>query len=125
LNTQPGWQKGSWGYHGDDGFKFDGDGIGEPYGPTFTTDDVIGCGIDFKYCIAFYTKNGALLDAAFTELMLDRPDKPGKDLIYPMVGMHSEGEKARLNFGKQPFKFDIREHIIRTKAIRKKIPSWK
>ena len=45
LSRLPGWEKGSWGYHGDDGCAFEGSGKGRPYGPTFTTGDVIGCSL--------------------------------------------------------------------------------
>lgn len=32
-----GWDKQSYGYHGDDGNSFCSSGNGQPYGPTFTT----------------------------------------------------------------------------------------
>ena len=38
----PGWDKGSYGYHGDDGNSYCSSGTGEEYGPTFVTGDVIG-----------------------------------------------------------------------------------
>jgi len=46
INRLPGWDKGSYGYHGDDGNAFCGSGQGQVYGPTFTTGDVIGCGLN-------------------------------------------------------------------------------
>lgn len=80
LYRLPGWEKRSWGYHGDDGCSFAADKTGVPYGPTFGSEcplifpsegemsepfdiagDVIGCGIDFTQHRAFYTKNGVLL----------------------------------------------------------------
>ena len=42
MNRLPGWDKHSYGYHGDDGHSFCSSGSGQPYGPTFTTNDVIG-----------------------------------------------------------------------------------
>lgn len=36
------WELGSYGYHGDDGQKFYQQNHGQPYGPRFTTGDVIG-----------------------------------------------------------------------------------
>ncbi len=57
----PGWEKQSYGYHGDDGQSFSSSGIGKPYGPTFTTGDVIGCGVNMIDNTAFYTKNGIKL----------------------------------------------------------------
>ena len=38
----PGWDKHSYGYHGDDGNSFCSSGTGQAYGPTFTTNDIIG-----------------------------------------------------------------------------------
>ena len=63
----PGWGHRSWGYHGDDGqlFCIDvGSNRGRPYGPTFGSGDVIGCGVDFGSKSAFFTKNGEHLGEA-------------------------------------------------------------
>ena len=57
----PGWHHDSWGYHGDDGKRFSEAGPGVPYGPLYGTGDVVGCGVDFKSKIAFFTKNGEKL----------------------------------------------------------------
>jgi hypothetical protein len=35
LSRLPGWEKNSWGYHGDDGFSFAAEKNGTPYGPKF------------------------------------------------------------------------------------------
>ena len=56
-----GWEKNSYGYHGDDGHSFCSSGNGKPYGPTFTTGDVIGCGVNLIDNSCFYTKNGVNL----------------------------------------------------------------
>jgi hypothetical protein len=59
-----GWDERSWGYHGDDGSTFC-EGLnnirGQKYGETYHKGDVIGCGINFRNKIAFFTKNGNII----------------------------------------------------------------
>lgn len=88
LSRLPGWEDNSWGYHGDDGRAFCCLGTGETFGPTFTTGDVIGCGIDWTNAgppgkdrerakdgdkkgggRAFFTKNGEFLGRSFAEFV--------------------------------------------------------
>ncbi|KIL70599.1 hypothetical protein M378DRAFT_183229 [Amanita muscaria Koide BX008] len=103
LNRLPGWEQNSWGYHADDGFSYAAEKT-NPYGPTYSTNDVIGCGIDFTAHKAFFTKNGTLLGPVF--------DGIGKDIeIYPSVGLRHNGESVRVNFGHEPFRFDIEYHV--------------
>ena len=54
----PGWKYGSWAYHGDDGKKFSEVGIRAAYGPTYSTGDVVGCGLEIQTGSVFFTKNG-------------------------------------------------------------------
>ena len=61
MNKLPGWEKQSYGYHADDGNSFDTSAAGVNYGPTFTTGDVVGCGLDLIRRRCFYTKNGVNL----------------------------------------------------------------
>lgn len=68
LISKLGWDKGSYGYHGDDGNSFCSSGNGQPYGPTFTTNDIIGCGVNLVDNTCFYTKNGHHLGIAFRDL---------------------------------------------------------
>ncbi|TBU21890.1 SPRY-domain-containing protein [Dichomitus squalens] len=104
LSRLPGWEKNSWGYHADDGWAFPGHKDGSPYGPTFDTGDVIGCGIDFSVNRVFYTKNGGFLGTVFENV--------GKTTeIYPCIGMRQTNESIRANFGDSPFRFAIEEHV--------------
>jgi hypothetical protein len=57
----PGWDANSIGYHSDDGNIFQGKSNGEPYGPKFIDNDIIGCCVDFINKIVFFTKNGEML----------------------------------------------------------------
>ena len=58
LNRLPGWETDSWAYHGDDGFSFACTATGKAYGPRYTSQDTIGCGVNFRTGDAFFTKNG-------------------------------------------------------------------
>lgn len=48
LHRHPGWNPGAVGYHADDGKVFVERGQGEPFGPTCTDGDTMGCGIKFN-----------------------------------------------------------------------------
>ncbi|XP_026684815.1 ran-binding protein 9-like [Diaphorina citri] len=106
MNRLPGWDKHSYGYHGDDGHSFCSSGTGQPYGPTFTTGDVIGCGVNLIDNTCFYTKNGHHLGTAFTDLPPN---------LYPTVGLQTPGEIVDANFGQAPFVFNIEDIIMELK----------
>ena len=110
MSRLPGWDKNSYGYHGDDGHSFCSSGTGVPYGPTFTTGDIIGCGYNLVENNCFYTKNGMNLGIAFSNL----PCIP----LFPTVGLQTPGEEVEANFGMKPFIYDIEDDI---KGLRKRI----
>lgn len=120
MNRLPGWDKHSYGYHGDDGHSFCSSGTGQPYGPTFTTGDVIGCGVNLIDNTCFYTKNGHHLGIAFTDLPVSRLRDSSVRLViysrfqpnlYPTVGLQTPGEVVDANFGQEPFVFDIEDML--------------
>ena len=90
---------GSYGYHGDDGLKFDPQQPeGAPYGPTFGNGDVVGCGWNRSKKFVFYTLNGKSLGVAHENV--------GGRLL-PVIGLGGHEASVTLNFGQSPFLFDI------------------
>ncbi|KAG8882059.1 hypothetical protein FRB98_003948 [Tulasnella sp. 332] len=109
LSKLPGWEVDSWGYHGDDGHVFCGPEGPEkeaPYGPKFSTGDVVGCGIDFSIQRLFFTKGGVFLGHVFNHVSGD---------LYPLVGLRTSHESIRTNFGQYPFRFDIESYYQQTR----------
>ena len=99
----PGWDSESWGYHGDDGGRFHGDGAAVARGETFGRGDVVGCGVDRASGAVFFTKNGAFLGATpLKEAHLLQP-------LYPTVGL-DHGDAVHVNFGAEPFAYDLAAH---------------
>uniref|UniRef100_A0A914L630 B30.2/SPRY domain-containing protein n=1 Tax=Meloidogyne incognita TaxID=6306 RepID=A0A914L630_MELIC len=105
LNRLPGWDPISYGYHGDDGNFFSSSGKGVEYGPTFTTGDVIGCGLNFVTRQLFFTKNGQHLGVA------NALSIPLNNDLFPTIGMQTADEMIDANFGQKPFLFDMRSEL--------------
>lgn len=103
LQRAPGWEPESWGYHGDDGHCFAAQNVSKAYGPKFGPGDTIGCLINFRLGHALFTKNGEDLGIAFR----DANFKDAKGKLYPTVGLKKPGDHVWVNFGQQPFLFDI------------------
>ncbi|RIB19259.1 hypothetical protein C2G38_1279009 [Gigaspora rosea] len=86
----------SWGcgFHGDDGYSFCS-GSCEPYDlsygyeytPGYTTGDIVGCYLNFRKKIVFYTKNGVNLGIA-CHLSNDL-----EGILFPCVGFRSQGDQ--------------------------------
>lgn len=49
------WDHNTYGYHGDDGVLYYGHAKFKPFGPTFTTGDTIGAGINYASQEFFFT----------------------------------------------------------------------
>ena len=83
--------------------------------------DIIGCGIDFSQHRVFYTKNGTFLGKSLflrhrwhdsSHAIGPVFDNVGKDCdVFPSVGLRHSGEAIRVNFGHDPFQFDIEYHV--------------
>lgn len=98
LTRPVGWENDSFGYHGDDGNVYIGSQNAKHYGPGYTTNDIVGCGINFLNKTIFFTRNGVNLGPAAKDF---------KGKLYPFIGMKRNGEHVRTNFGQTPFNFDI------------------
>jgi len=110
LHTRmPGWDRESFGYHGDDGGIFHNSGsmlsqLGTPFG----VGDTIGCGVDYQRQAIFYTRNGVFVGYAFAlqEAYL-RQD------LFPVVGVDAHCPVS-CNFGtEKPFLFDLQAMIAK------------
>ena len=116
LGRLTGWEPGTIGYHADDGNLYRGAGTGTSYGPSYTTNDVVGCGINFVDKSFFFTKNGLLIGEIVN--LKDKFHLP----FFPSVGCRTVGEVLTLNFGtnQQQFQFDISSFIC--KKLRNQFP---
>lgn len=101
MRRQPGWEANSYGYHGDDGLLYRGQGKGEAFGPTYTVNDTVGGGINYASQEFFFTKNGAVIGHVYKEV---------KGRLYPTIAVHSQNEEVSVNFGKEPFVFDLKAY---------------
>lgn len=104
LNKLPGWDRHSFGYHGDDGCKFVESGSGTPFGPTFSTGDTVGllwCCLDRTVS---FTKNGTFLGTAVRVA-------EAEEKLFCCVGMRTPGEILEANFGSLPFVFKLESYI--------------
>ncbi|XP_048331530.1 ran-binding protein M homolog isoform X1 [Ziziphus jujuba] len=100
MRRQPGWEANSCGYHGDDGLLYRGQGKGEPFGPTYTSGDIVGGGINYATQEFFFTKNGAVVG---------KVNKDMKGPLFPTIAVHSQNEEVLVNFGQKPFAFDLKD----------------
>jgi serine/threonine-protein phosphatase 6 regulatory ankyrin repeat subunit B len=97
---QPGWESNSYGYHGDDGALFYGPLMRDfDFGPKFSTNDIVGAGIDHLQQKIFFTKNGKLVGHCI-------PNEE-RNTLYPTIGLHSRGEKVEVNFGQEKFEYNF------------------
>eukprot|EP00592_Proboscia_alata_P016923 CAMPEP_0194395138 /NCGR_PEP_ID=MMETSP0174-20130528/124252_1 /TAXON_ID=216777 /ORGANISM="Proboscia alata, Strain PI-D3" /LENGTH=984 /DNA_ID=CAMNT_0039191031 /DNA_START=167 /DNA_END=3121 /DNA_ORIENTATION=+ len=96
----PGWDNLSYGYHGDDGGIFHGDGdMLRRFGPNFGVGDTVGCGIDYANRGIFFTHNGVFLGYAWINADLGQS-------LYPTIGIDTRCFVSA-NFGDRPFEFDL------------------
>lgn len=133
TGQMPGWEKHSYGYHGDDGRKFGIKlfgisvsnaqrtffylsftvGVNNTDGnfPLFEANDIIGCGIDFTHRSIFYTRNGAFLGTGFTDV--------SEDVLHPVFGFHGTAcdQKIYINFGVEEFLYQGSQVVVNAKSL--------
>ncbi|KAF7668053.1 hypothetical protein LDENG_00034940 [Lucifuga dentata] len=94
LDHQPGWLPYSVAYHADNGKLYNGNPVGQQFGPKCARGDCIGCGIHSKnieagFTTVFFTKNGKEVGSVEVPVSAEG--------LFPAVGMHSMGEEVRVN----------------------------
>lgn len=103
-SRMPGWDRVSFGYHGDDGGIFHASGgMQKEFGPKFGAGDTVGCGVDYISKSIFYTLNGKFLGYAWENVS----DSILENDLYPAVGLDTNCP-IHLNWGSSgPFQFDL------------------
>lgn len=92
FTGMPGWKKGSWAYHGDDGKLFLEKDQRVQFGDTYGVGDVIGCGSDMDKDEFFFTKNGTRVGQGYAgKLLCER--------LFAVVGVYCESFHFSVNFG--------------------------
>uniref|UniRef100_A0A3P8XP19 B30.2/SPRY domain-containing protein n=1 Tax=Esox lucius TaxID=8010 RepID=A0A3P8XP19_ESOLU len=91
LDHQPGWLPQSIAYHADDGKLYNGNTVGQQFGPKCNQGDRIGCGIHCEAGLTtvFFTKNGKEVGSVAIPVAMEG--------LFPAIGMHSLGEEVRLD----------------------------
>uniref|UniRef100_A0A5B6Z7V3 Putative ran-binding protein 10 isoform X1 n=1 Tax=Davidia involucrata TaxID=16924 RepID=A0A5B6Z7V3_DAVIN len=107
MRRQPGWEANSYGYHGDDGLLYRGQGKGVAFGPTFTAGDTVGGGINYSSQELFFTKNGVVVGTVYKDV---------KGPLFPTIAVHSQNEEVSVNFGEEPFVFDLKAFEAQERA---------
>lgn len=107
TRKQPGWERHTYGYHGDDGRAYSGSGYGKRFGPAFGTGQTVGTGLVLPRasggqgaCI-FYTLDGELVGSPFKRCGVSEmhaPQHPRRApplVIEPVCGRPLAGCRAR------------------------------
>jgi hypothetical protein len=101
---QPGWDKRSCAYHGDDGRVFFGNTRLMTL-PTFGSRDTVGCGLRSD-CKIFFTLNGRLvgLSPELPHLFMEYTNP--RQVLFPTIGIDSHCP-VKINWGRTPFLYDL------------------
>ncbi len=110
LNVHPGWNKGSIGYHADDGKLFVEQGAGHPFGPPCSDGDIMGCGIRIADDHSVIDDNviDSSDDECDSEIIQEKPHRDG-----PIIGYGRPEVRRRV---RGLIRAQQRQSIIRTNA---------
>ncbi|XP_022618947.1 SPRY domain-containing protein 3-like [Seriola dumerili] len=94
LDHQPGWLPYSVAYHADNGKLYNGNPVGQQFGPKCARGDRVGCGIHSEnieagFTTVFFTKNGKEVGSVEVPVLAEG--------LFPAVGMHSMGEEVKVD----------------------------
>ncbi|XP_037050573.1 E3 ubiquitin-protein ligase NRDP1-like [Bradysia coprophila] len=100
INQQPGCRLGSIGYHGDNGKFFNGNGIGEVFGPIWKSGDIIECAVQLEVytSILFRGSSSVTVEVSFSinEQLIGKKTVKMPELgFFPTVSIRSKGGKVR------------------------------
>ena len=116
---QPGWDRGAFGYHSDDGYLYaqqPSEQSVSQKAETYSTGDVVGCGVVFSRAAQlpialFWTKNGVLLDLQVNlvsqQQIAGTEDQASFGNYFAGIGLDKDGTEVAVNFGTEPFVFDV------------------
>lgn len=66
---------------------------------TWQAGSIVGCGVNYVKGQYFFTLDGRVV----------KTDEILNGVFFPCVGLHSPGQRVRINFGRFPFQFNISE----------------
>lgn len=97
LSNAPGWERGSVGYHLEDGQLFNAVSDGVPFGPICAAGDTIGCGwgSEDKKTSVFFTRNGTIVGTV-PDVKVPKSGGPAPRGFFPIISMDHKGTTIRL-----------------------------
>lgn len=106
IHEFPGWSRGSWGYHADDGHKYHDTPVGEEYGDTARAGDMIGCQLNLRVGElsfsrgqeSFGMRKPPILYVALLTDYLGVAFNQVHGCLFPVVAMNTPGTRIRVNF---------------------------